>query len=624
MTNTNTRFLFVSLMVAVLAGMSFTPGLPGEFVFDDIPNIVANKAVHLEQLDTENLIKVASSWQMSGYMRVLPSLSFAIDYWRSGGADPMVFKTTNLVIHVLTTVALAWFFRSVLLIAGIRSERVQWQAPALALAWAAHPLQVSSVLYAVQRIQTMGTLFLVLALWAYVVARKAQVEGHSGRTHLLLTVLLWLVAMGCKEDSVLLPAYTLALELTVLRFAAVDADLAKNLKRGYLVATIAGAAIYMLFVIPHFWHWETLPGRNFSTWERILTQPRMLCLYLQQILIPLPQLMPFYYDWVQPSRSLLQPWTTLPATIVVLSLLGSAWHYRTRAPLFALGIFLFFANHFIASNVVDLELAYEHRNHFALIGAVLAIGSLLAVASQRLGIRVQGQAFICSLLIVFLSIGTLLRAHSWRSTAGIAQAATEGAPGSARAWTQLCASRVAEGGGAIPSNPRLEEAIEICRKGADAAPQSLNSLTLLVALKSLRGDASQQDWDRLQQRARTVVMTHDNARVFTILMFYEHEGANLKKDELMKTLSILGERANLGSFILAAMGYFVMNDLSEPNAAMWYFTRSIEKTSASNPFPWQLAHELREYGRPDLAEKIESIGNAKREAQTLASRRPSR
>src|SRR3546814_17931920 len=93
--------------------------------------------------------------------------------------------------------------------------------------------------------------------------------------------------------------------------------------------------------------------------------------------------MPFYYDWVQPSRSLLEPWTTLPAIAAVLALLGTAWSLRTRWPLFALGVFLFFAAHFIASNVVGLELAFEHRNHFALIGMVLAFGRQIGRASCR-------------------------------------------------------------------------------------------------------------------------------------------------------------------------------------------------------------------------------------------------
>src|SRR3546814_8866065 len=91
---------------------------------------------------------------------------------------------------------------------------------------------------------------------------------------------------------------------------------------------------------------------------------------------------------------------------------------------------------------------------------VLAIGSLLAHASQRLRIRPAMQAMVCPLLLACLCGATLLRAHDWRSKLDIARVATEGAPASGRAWTQLCASRFDAGGGAIPGNPLLDERSE--------------------------------------------------------------------------------------------------------------------------------------------------------------------
>src|SRR3546814_12099131 len=86
--------------------------------------------------------------------------------------------------------------------------------------------------------QTLSTLLLVLALWVYLQARQAQMEGRSGRTGWMLTGLLWVLAIGCKEDAVLLPAYTLALELTLLRFAAAEPGLARRLRSTYLFATV--------------------------------------------------------------------------------------------------------------------------------------------------------------------------------------------------------------------------------------------------------------------------------------------------------------------------------------------------------------------------------------------------
>src|SRR5690606_36622901 len=164
------------------------------------------------------------------------------------------------------------------------------------------------------------------------------------------------------------------------------------------------------------------PGRDFSSLQRLLTQPRVLCMYLWQILLPLPQHMPFYYDWLEPSRSLLQPWTTLPAIAIVLALLGVAWRLRHRWPLFALGVFVFFASHFIASNVIGQELVFEHRNHFALIGAVLAVGSLLVHAGDRFKLRRPVGIAACAALLAAMAGATMLRAHAWRSTAGIAEA----------------------------------------------------------------------------------------------------------------------------------------------------------------------------------------------------------
>lgn len=604
--------LFLSLVVAVLAALLFTPGLPGAFLFDDIPNIVNNSSIHLTELSPAAVVEVLATPQVSGSMRGLPTLSFALDYWRAGGADPGTFKTTNILIHALTAFALAWFFRSLLLVAGVAAKRAGWLAVALAMAWAAHPLQVSSVLYVVQRLQTMGTLFLVLALLGYLVARQAQIQGNPSRSGWLLAALAWGLALGCKEDSVLLPAYTLAMELTVLRFAAAEGRTATRLRRGYLLATLAALAFYVFWAVPHYWSWDAYPGRNFSSIERLLTEARVLCMYLWQILLPLPQHMPFYYDWIEPSRSLLRPWTTLPAIALIVGLLGLAWRFRHQQPLFALGIFLFFSAHLITSNVVGLELAYEHRNHFALIGAVLAIGSLLAGLSRRAALRPMPQVIVCIGLLSFLAGATLLRAHDWRSPVSLAQAATQAAPTSPRAWIDLCVGYLREGGGVeAPNNPNLNKAIDACASGADSNPETLNSLAVLVALKTLRGDINKSDWARFQTRLQHAHMSWDNARAPLVLAHYAGLGVPMDKQQVLDALGTLLLRVEPTPSRLAQVGYAIMDDLAEPDLAIPYFIRAIEAIPVDDPFPWELAAELREKGRPDLAKTIEELSAAR-------------
>lgn len=604
------RFLPHSLLIALVASLLYLPGLPGEFLFDDFPNIVNNPAIALKELNGQELLRLLATPQPSGDLRNLPNLTFALDYWRSGGADPAAFKTTNILIHALTTFSLAWLFRNLLLAAGTRVGRASWVASALALAWAAHPLLVSSVLYAVQRLQTMGTLFLVLALLAYLQARRAQIAGRSGRTGLLGAALLWGLALMCKEDSVMLPVYALALELTVLQFAAADAGLARRLRRGYLLAALAGTALYLFVAVPHYWSWDAYSGRSFSTPERLLTQGRVLAMYLWQILLPLPSHMPFHYDWLGPSRGLLHPWTTLASIALLSALLLLAVLQRTKRPLLALGIFLFFAAHFITSNVVGLELAYEHRNHFALIGAVLAIGSVLAEIGQRVRLDPVQQGVACSALLLALCSATLVRAQSWSSNLLFAQASTAAAPHSARAWIQLCAEHYALGGGSTPHNTRLDAAIGACENGSKLVPGSLNSPALRIVLKTLRGDIAAQDWAQFRQRMKIADRSWDNRRAPMLLTYNARRGVKLDQQELLKVFEAQVQTTNLQPQELANIGDFIMNDMGSPDLAMPYFFKAVALAPPFSPFPARLANVLRTKGRADLAEKVEQLNQA--------------
>lgn len=612
------RFLLISLALALLASWVFTPGLPGAFLFDDIANIVNNPSIHLTELSAASIMDVLATPQVSGSQRGLPTLTFALDYWRAGGAaDPATFKTTNIFIHALTALTLAWFFRSLLLAAGIPPRRVMWLAPALALAWAVHPLQVSAVLYAVQRLQTMGTFFLILAMLAYLQARRAQIRGDSGRTGLLVTALAWAFALNCKEDTALLPAYTLAIELTVLRFAAADVRAQRLLKRVYLITVVAGLAAYCFWFLPNNWQADAYPGRDFNSAERLLTQARVLCLYLWQIVWPQPANMPFHYDWLRPSRTLLQPWTTLPAIGVIVALLALAWRLRGRQPLFSLGVFLFFAAHFIASNVVGLELAYEHRNHFALIGAVLVLGSVLGNIGSRWLPHRAAQASACVVVVIALAAATMLRAHDWRDDLSQAKASVAAAPTSPRAWITLCDTLVETGGGMTRGNPHLGDAIAACSSGADADASSLNNLALLMVLKSVSGEIGPQDWQRFQQRLGSARMSWDNIRAPLILTHYAGLGVKLDKEQLLVALAALDRRADLRPSTLLLIGDAIRDTLGEPDLAMPYYLKIADTIGPEDPLVWQLGAELRAQGRQDLADSLEQAALRRHHARPV-------
>jgi hypothetical protein len=613
MTLSRSGFLALSLLCAAFVCLLFLPGLPGGFVFDDVGNIVENSGIQLQSLRPEALLEAATSAQPGGHTRVLPTLTFALDYFRGNGFDPATFKITNIAIHALTTFVLAWFLRNLLLIAGVVPPRAQWAALAMAVAWAAHPLQVSSVLYVVQRMQTMATLFLLLALLSYVNARKAQMAGNSGRTSWMLAGLLWVLAIACKEDAILLPAYTLALELTVLRYRAADPTLTRKLQRGYLVMGLLGIASFLLIIVPHYWSWDAYPGRNFSSYERLLTQARVLCMYLGQILLPLPSHMPFYYDWLQPSRGLLQPWTTLPALLLLLALLALAWRLRVRRPLFALGIFLFFAGHFVTSNVIALELAFEHRNHFPLIGIVLAVGDLLVLAANRFNASIATRATTCVVVLLALAGTTAVRAASWNSGLAVAKTSTQVAPMSARAWNSLCITWFELGGGAKPYNPNLDKAIAACSKGAEVSDESIYGLTNVIAFKTIQGTITSADWDRYLQQLQRVPMTAVNAAAIWVILNKARDGMPVDGDRMFEAIDITNRRRPFGAIESAAIGYFIIGHTQQPERAYPYFASAVQ-TAKDPSFAKGIVEELNKEGRKDMASKLEAIAEQRDKA----------
>lgn len=603
---TSRLFLVLSIACAVPVVLAFLPGLPGDFALDDFHNVVLNPGIELHSLAPGAILDVLFSTQFGGATRVLPTVTFALDYYRAGGIDAATFKATNIALQALTAFVLTGVLSKLLRVTGHTPERARWLALGLALAWAVHPLQVSSVLYVVQRMQTLATLFVLLAMWAYLRARCAQIEGRPGRTGWMLTTLLWAVALACKEDAIMLPAYLLALELTVLRFRAADNALARTLRRGYGLAVLTASVIYLLLVLPHFWESGDYYNRDFSTLERLLSQGRVLCLYLWQILVPLPAHMPFYYDWIQPSRGLLQPSATLLALLLLVALLGLAWQQRHRRPLFALGVFLFFAGHFVTSNVIGLELAFEHRNHFPLIGVMLAVGDLLTVLAARFRIPAKIAILGVALLLLSLGVTTAIRAKTWHSGLSLASTSTQLAPTSTRAWNSLCVTYFELGGGARADNPNLDKAIAACSKAADVGPDTVKVLANIIAFKALRGEVPDADWTRYLERLRTATMTPDNASAIWVILNRVRDGSKMDGDRILEAIEIINQRTKIKPIESAAFGYFILGHASQPERAYPYFAQAVENTKDPT-FVHGLIDDLRKEGRGDWAERLGTI-----------------
>lgn len=606
----NSRFLLAAIASAILAVLLFVPGLDGGFIFDDKPNIVQNTSLHIQGAGLNDLLYAAYSFQPGNGSRALTMFSFAIDYWR-GGLDARVFKVTNLLIHGLTTLALGLLIRQLFLVAGQSARRAGILALLVALLWAVHPLQVSSVLYVVQRMQTLVTLFMVLAMLAYACMRREQLVGGRSRFYGVVTVLFWVLGFASKEDALLFPVYAFLLELTLFRFRAAQPALANGLRNGYLLMALAGSLLYLLWLVPHYWRWDAYPGRDFSSYERLLTQGRVLMMYLGQILWPDPHSMPFYYDQLSISRGLLKPASTLVSLVLLCILLFWAWAWRQRRPLFAFGVLLFFAGHFMTSNVLNLEMAFEHRNHLPMIGILLAAVDLLSPLLSSTGagpVRLVGGVFAIVLLGVVGS-STLHRAYEWGDPLRFAEASVEMSPRSERAWLQL-GNVYAEKSNLDPASPDFKRALDVCREGAEltgSAPLWSN----VVIYKSIAGNVARSDWDRLIERMREVPMSAQNQNLLWAMLGNVDRGIALDEVGMLQLIDVMTAKTKFQSSQYLRIAAYIHNETHSPRKALPFLKLAVEASPPGDPEVSKILAQLDAAGRSDWVSELKRIRSEK-------------
>ncbi len=402
------------VLLALTCVMIYWPGLSGPFLFDDFANLDAlGKYNGVKDWGTFRLFVFGNASGPTG--RPIAMLSFLIDA-RNWPTDPRPFKTTNLVIHLFNGLLLFTLSKKLL---SLRHDLGTASLTALCVAaiWLLHPLNVSTVLYPVQRMALLSTLFVLLGLTGYVHGRSLLTTDKRKAYGLMSIslVLAGMLATFSKENGALLPILALVMELTVLR--QLKAPLNKTWKLTFLWAPL-------LLIIGYFIHglWGgDIPAayayRNFTLEERLLTQPRVLIDYLYYWFIPhigSPGLLTQDFPL---SRSWLQPLSTAPALLTIVSLIVFSWVCRRRFPYFSMGVLFYFAGHLIESTVISLEIYFEHRNYLPAVFLFLpTILGLFRLINQR-----PLWLLLPVVLITLMSWLTWQRATIWSSEQWLAR-----------------------------------------------------------------------------------------------------------------------------------------------------------------------------------------------------------
>ncbi|MEQ8663460.1 MAG: hypothetical protein RLW62_21795 [Gammaproteobacteria bacterium] len=402
------RSLFPAwLAIAALTGAVYWAGLYGDFAFDDYHVIVDNPTLALASPAPAALLDAAFSTRTGPLLRPLAMLSFAVDR-TLGGPQAFHFKLTNLVLHIVNAGLLMVLLRSLLARLAPPSRPLPALAAAVIVAlWAVHPINLSSVLYVVQRMTLLAASGVLVALIAYCVARERQLAGRPAAWGPWLAGLGgWVCGLAAKETAALLPLFVLAIECFAFRFVALPRPRPwprRALLLAALVLVVAAGALLVTFV-------GNYGGRDFTLGERLMTEARVLFLYLRMLLVPDVSLFALFHDDIALSRGLLAPPTTLPALLGIGAAI--ALMLRARPRYLAFGIAWFLAAHALESTVLPLELMHEHRNYLAGVGplVVLVMAACFFLAGR---VPARGAALLALAALAILAGVSAVRAAKW-------------------------------------------------------------------------------------------------------------------------------------------------------------------------------------------------------------------
>lgn len=604
------KFLLLPLALLLLTTLVYWPGLEGGFLFDDFPNIVTNERIQAKTLTWESLKVAAGAYQPGSYGRPLATISFAIDY-AIGGKDPWGYKLTSLFVHLVNTLLVFWLLRRMLALPKVQVGWGPLAAFTIALLWAVHPQQVSSVLYVVQRMETLALTFVLLALIAYLRGRTKQIDGRMGWPWIIGSGLLACVGMLSKETAVLFPAYALGLELTLLDFDARTAQTRKALKICYVTAVLIALAVFFLYIAPAYLAPDAFSGRDFTLYERLLSQLRILPIYLGQMLLPLPSALTFYYDDFAKSTGLLDPLTTLAGGLFLTFLLTMAFATRKRMPLIALGIFWFFTSHLITSNLFNLELAFEHRNYFALLGILLALADLVRRIPMQDGPRLKHFA-LGAIVIVFGFLG-LLRSATWGDPLLLATELVALNPSSPRASNDLATMYFGMADGS-PTSPFVSLSAREFERGSllpNSSPLPEQGLILMAA--TMGRPVKREWWDRLLHKIETRPISPQEVMAVTGLVTQRYRGIELNDDRLAEVFTALLQRKPTAQLHVLFADYS-LTYLHNEDLADHHFAAAVDVSRPDLRYPARVAAALISDGRIRQAkvvlERMDILGKA--------------
>lgn len=389
------RIVLVLLFFFAATFSVYGGSLRNEFVsWDDSFLIVENPIV--VSMNAKTIGKAFTSYDPELYIP-LTFLSYQIDDF-IGDGTPFMFHLTNLVLHTLNAILVAWVL-FLLLGSG-------WLAVALGLMFAVHPLNTEAVLWASARKDVLSTFFFLGSILSYLYSFK-----KVNRRLLWVSIGLFVLGLLSKVMVVTLPVVLLLLD--ELRGRERNKSMLLDKIPYIFFATIFG-------VIAIFGKTGVLVSS--TLWQKILVATKSTVFYIQKFLWP--DGLSIVYPYTK-SIEFSSPDFFVPFVITLAILFLSVFLWKRKRS-WSIGILFFLVT--LAPTFInfakggDFYFASDRYAYIPMIGLLILVGQLIReffarahtirlIAARH---RTVSAGFVCVLLI--LSGLSLKQSKVWQNS----------------------------------------------------------------------------------------------------------------------------------------------------------------------------------------------------------------
>ena len=566
--------LLASLLLALVA---YLPGMSGSFVFDDYSSILENDDLHGETFTFADLLQAGWSGMAGPLKRPLAMMSFALNYATTGDFIAG-FKFTNLIIHLANGVLLSVLLHLLLVAYDTSGRRaLNWSmlAAVAAAIWLLHPINLTSVLYVVQRMNSLSAMFSLIAMICYCAGRRRLEIDRAGAWWLIGAGVPLFIALGmlCKENAVLTLPLIALIEACFFRLRTSARRDRTTLIAYFALTVFVPAIVAMTYLVanPDFLGGR-FAGRPFTLAERLLTEARVLWFYLSLMLVPKLNQFGLYHDDFSLSTSLIDPISTAAAIGGIAFALALAVVSLKRWPMLTFAIGWYLIAHVLESSVIALELVHEHRNYIPSIGVVFALSYAVAVLfQQRIAVRLQQT--VVALIIVLCASMTFLRAGDWSDPVTLAVVEAERHPNSLRAVYDL--GRIQYGLYELSNDEGFyQNAILNLERAAMLDPDSTQPLAGLIKMAYQRGHSPKPEWmpELLRRYEHTLFHPSETEDLHRMVKCRAEQTCNIPADDIAQLYHAALANPTIPSYqkaqLMVDLAAFYINEVGDLEPAI--------------------------------------------------------